>query len=72
MELQEIFYIMGIVYMTIMFALMIVIVAAILVIKHKVNSIQQHIEEKLATVTNAIHMGEAIVDKAKETFGRKK
>lgn len=72
MELQEIFYIMGIVYMTIMFALMIVTVAAILVIKHKVNSIQQHIEEKLAAVTNAIQMGEAIVGKAKETFGRKK
>ena len=72
MELQEIFYIMGIVYMTIMFALMIVIVAAVLVIKRKVNAIQSHIEEKLSTVLNAIHVGEAIVDKAKETFRRNK
>jgi len=63
---------MGIVYMTIMFILMIVAVAAIIVIKQKINTIHERIEEKLATVNEVIHVGEAIVDKAKSAFGRKK
>lgn len=71
MDLQETFYIMGIVYMSIMFVIMIVVAVAVLVIKHKVNMIQRNIEEKLSSLINAIHVGEAIVEKAKETFKRK-
>ena len=55
-----------------MFILMIVAVAAIIVIKQKINTIHERIEEKLATVNEVIHVGEAIVDKAKSAFGRKK
>ena len=72
MELQDVFYTMGIIYMSIMFILMIVTVVAILVIKHKIHVIQRNIEEKLSAITNAIHVGEAVVDKAKEVFQRKK
>jgi len=71
MDLQDTFYIMGIIYMGIMFILMIAITIAIFVIKHKINVIQRNIEEKLSTVINAVHIGEAIVDKAKEAFKRK-
>jgi uncharacterized membrane protein len=71
MDLQDTFYWMGIIYMSIMFILMIVIVVVIFVIKHKIHSIQRNLEEKLSTVMNAVHVGETIVDKAKEAFKRK-
>jgi quinol-cytochrome oxidoreductase complex cytochrome b subunit len=72
MDLQNVFYTMGIIYMSIMFILMIVTVIAVLVIKHKVHMIQKNIEEKISSLTNAIHVGEAVVDKAKAVFGHKK
>ncbi len=71
MDLQDTFYIMGIVYMSIMFILMIAITIAVFVIKHKIYVIQRNVEEKLSAVMNAVHIGEAIVDKAKEAFKRK-
>lgn len=71
MDLQDTFYWMAIIYMSLMFILMIVVVTAILVIKHKIHVIQHNIEEKLSGVMNAIHTGEAIVDKAKSVFKRK-
>jgi cell division protein FtsL len=71
MNLQDTFYIMAIVYMSVMFVLMIVVLAAILTIKHKIHAIQRNIEEKLSAVTSAVHIGEAIVDKAKDAFKRK-
>ncbi len=72
MELQEVFYTMGIIYMAIMFVLMIVVIAAVLVIKHKIHLIQRSIEEKLQAISTAVHVGEAIVDKAKSAFSHKK
>lgn len=72
MDLQDTFYIMGIIYMSIMFILMIVIVVAVLIIKHKIHVLQRNIEEKLAAVTNAVHIGEAIADKVKDTFAKHK
>jgi len=71
MALQDTFYIMGIVYMSIMFILMIAITIAIFVIKHKIHMIQRNIEDKISTVMNAVRVGEAIVEKAKDTFKRK-
>jgi predicted Holliday junction resolvase-like endonuclease len=71
MNLQDTFYIMAIVYMSLMFLLMIVTLIVILVIKHKIHLIQRNIEEKLSAVTNAVHIGEAIVDKAKDAFKKK-
>lgn len=71
MDLQDTFYIMGIVYMSIMFVLMIAITVAIFVIKHKINMIHRNIEDKISTVMNAVRVGEAIVEKAKDAFKRK-
>jgi len=71
MDLQNTFYVMAIIYMSIMFILMIVTVTVIFVIKHKIHLIQRSIEEKLSAVTSAMHIGETIVEKAKEAFGRK-
>jgi len=72
MDLQETFYLMAIIYMSIMFIAMIALTIVVFVIKHKIHLIQRNIEEKLAVLINAIHIGEAIADKAKDVFGRKK
>jgi len=58
--------------MSIMFVIMIALTIVVFVIKHKIHVIQRNIEEKFAMVTNAVHIGEAIVDKAKDVFGHKK
>jgi predicted Holliday junction resolvase-like endonuclease len=63
---------MGIIYMSVMFVIMIALTIVIFVIKHKIHVIQRNIEEKFAAVTNAVHMGEAIVEKAKDVFKHKK
>lgn len=72
MNLQDTFYLMGIIYMSVMFVVMIALTVVVFVIKHKLHIIQQGIEEKLAVLINAIHVGEAIAEKAKDVFGRKK
>jgi uncharacterized membrane protein len=71
MALQDTFYVMGIIYMGIMFILMIAVTIAIFVIKHKIHMIQRNIEEKISTVVNAVRAGEAIAQKAKDAFKRK-
>lgn len=49
--LQEAFYIIAIVFMGVMFILIIALVAAVFVIRSKVNKIQRTIEDKVHTVT---------------------
>jgi cell division protein FtsL len=71
MQLETVFYIMAIVYMGIMFILMIIALAAVLAIKRRINEIHRNIEEKIHSVTNAFQVGEAIVEKAKNAFGKK-
>lgn len=71
MDLEEVFYIMAIIYMGIMFIIMIALLVATLVIKHKVHVIQRSIEERLSTIVQAVQVGEAIVDTAKKKLKRK-
>jgi len=69
-DLQNIFYAMAIVFMSIMFIFMIVAIAAILTIKRRITEIHRNIEDKLRAVNTAFQTGEAIVEKAKHIFGR--
>jgi hypothetical protein len=57
MELQNAFYILAIVFMSLMLLIMIAIVIAIFVIKSKINAIHRRIEEKLAIINNIAHFG---------------
>jgi cell division protein FtsL len=50
--LEQAFYVMSIVYMSIMLILVACLVVAVFVIRSKVNHIQQQIEEKINSVTN--------------------
>lgn len=78
--LQEAFYIIAIVFMGVMFLLIIALVAAVFVIRSKVNKIQYAIETKINTVTSiAERSGEiaalatgGIVRKAKKAIGKKR
>jgi hypothetical protein len=51
-DLQTTFYIVGIVYMAIMLLLLVAILAAVLVIKTKINHVHQMIDEKVDAVKN--------------------
>ena len=78
--LQEAFYIIGIVFMGVMFLLIIALVAAVFVIRSKVNKIQYAIESKINTVTTIAEKGGEIaalatgglVRKAKKAVGKKR
>ena len=71
MDLQNVFYIMAIIYMSIMFILMIVAVVAVVTIKKKINAIHDNIEKKLHMITNVASVGEDLLSKAKKAFGKK-
>lgn len=64
--LEQAFYIMGIVYMAIMFLIMIAVVVAIFAIKAKIHEIERQISEKLAFVSNIAGAGEKILNVAKK------
>lgn len=72
MELAEVFYVMAIVYMSIMFLFMIAALVAIFAIKHKVNAIQHNLEDKFHTILEIVRAGEFLVHKAKDTFSKGK
>jgi Na+-transporting methylmalonyl-CoA/oxaloacetate decarboxylase gamma subunit len=58
--LQEAFYIMSIVYMSIMLILVIALVVSVLVIRKKVNRIHDNIESKINSVTSIAEKGGAL------------
>lgn len=71
MELQTAFYIIGIIFMSLMLLIMIGIVVAVFVIKHKIDSIHRQIEERLSVVTNLKNFGSDLVDAAKQAVSKK-
>jgi cell division protein FtsL len=52
MELQSVFYIIGIIFMGLMLIIMVALAIAVLVIRNKINNIERAISEKLHGVTN--------------------
>ena len=66
MSLQDTFYIIGIVFMSLMLLIMAATVAAVFVIKTKINAIERNVEEKLHAVSAVAQMGEALVGKFKK------
>ncbi len=70
MELQETFYILGIVFMSLMLLIMVGLVIAVFIIKAKINAIHQKIDDKLALINNIAHLGSDIVGAAKKVTRR--
>ncbi len=71
MDLQNTFYVIGIIYMVVGLIIMLAIVAAVFTIKSKVNDIHRRIEQKLDAVSMAMETGGKIIDKFKEMSGHK-
>lgn len=71
MTLQDTYYIIGIVFMSLMMLLMIIGVVAVLVIKAKINAIHRKIEEKINMVSNIAHAGAELAGAAKNIVSRK-
>jgi cell division protein FtsL len=77
--LQTAFYIIAIVFMSVMFLLIIALVAAVFVIRAKVNSIHDNIERKLSAATTIAEKsgelvgaaGAKVIRKAKRTIGKR-
>jgi cell division protein FtsL len=69
--LQEAFYIIGIVFMGVMFILIIMLVISVFVIRNKINKIQRTIEDKVHTVTSIAEKGGEIAALAAGGVARK-
>lgn len=70
MSLEEVFYLMAIIFMSVMFVILIALVVAVFVIKHKIDLIHRQIEEKLHIFTTVFHTGSEIVDRVKSAIKR--
>ena len=63
MSLEHAFYIIGIIFMSLMILLFIALVTAVLVIKVKIDHIHRMIEQKINTVTSFADTARAIFKK---------
>jgi len=70
-DLEQAFYIMSIIYMSIMLILVACLVVAVFVIRSKVNHIHQQIEEKINSVTTIAEKGGELAAAAVSAATRK-
>ena len=71
-DLQTAYYIIAIVFMSVMFLLLIGLLVAVLVIRAKVNAIHARIEEKLGQVAGLAEKGSAVIGTLKKAVDKKK
>jgi Na+-transporting methylmalonyl-CoA/oxaloacetate decarboxylase gamma subunit len=71
-DLQTVFYIIGIVFMSLMLLIMIVIGIAVLVIRAKIAAIHKQVEERLAVVSEWTDKGEAVLGAIKKVARKSK
>lgn len=71
MDLQNAFYVLAIIYMSLMLLITIAAVIALFVIKHKINAIHRQIDEKINMITNLTHLGSDLVGAAKKAVGKR-
>lgn len=69
--LQETFYVMGIVFMSVMFLMILALLVAVFVIRAKINRIHDNIEAKLDTASMIAEKGGELVGKASTKVARK-
>lgn len=72
MELQTTFYVIGIIFMSLMTIIILALVVAVFAIKAKINAIHDRIEDKFRNIVDMIQMGQAIVHKAQDFADRRK
>jgi cell division protein FtsL len=67
MSLQDAFYVIGIIFMSLMLIIIVALVTAVFVIKAKITHIHRQIEEKLSNVSS---LGEKISRTAKKVLNK--
>jgi len=72
MELETTFYVVGIIFMSLMTIIILALVIAVFAIKAKINAIHDRIEDKFRNIIDMIQMGEALVHKAQDFADRRK
>lgn len=70
-DLQTAYYITGLVFMGVIFLLLIGLLAAVLVIRAKINAIHDRIEEKVEQVAGVAEKGAAVIGTIKKVAGKK-
>lgn len=75
MDLQTVFYVMGIVFMSLMIAIMIAMVLVVFYIKRKIDRIQQDIEDKINMLFKpadiAVEVGSQVIQKARKLLANR-
>lgn len=71
-DLQTAFYIIGIIFMSLMLLIMLVIGVAVLVIRSKIAAIHKQLEDRLATVSEWTDKGEAVIGAIKKVARKSK
>jgi hypothetical protein len=71
MDLETAFYIIGIVFMSVMLLLVITLLVAVLVIRSKITAINRHIEEKVEFVSNLFDKGGKVFARAKQKLDKR-
>lgn len=69
-DLQTAYYITALVFMGVMFLLLIGLLAAVLVIRAKVNAIHARVEEKMEQITGLAEKGGAVITGLKKAARR--
>jgi cell division protein FtsL len=69
--LEEAFYIIAIVFMSVMFVLVIALVVAVFVIRAKINKIHHMIDSKVNTITSLAEKGGELAGLAASTVARR-
>lgn len=70
MDLQTAFYIVGIIFMGVMLLLMLVLLAAVLVIRAKINALHRHIEQSVGGALEMVATGSKAFDKIKQAISK--
>ncbi len=65
MGLEHAFYILGIVFMSLILIILLALVAAVFVIRAKVVAIHKSIDEKLSFASDVLNTGSSVVKKVK-------
>ena len=65
-DLQTAYYIIGIIFMSLMLLIGLVTVVAVLVIRKKITSLHDHLAAKLSLVTNLAEKGGAVLGAIKK------
>lgn len=71
MELETAFYIIGIIFMSVMLILVVALVVTVFVIRSKIVAIHDKIDEKLQFFTNLTTVGKKIMKGAQTVTGKK-